>query len=64
MKYEAYMARGYGYGMKKDVLGIIGQFETEQEAAQAAMEFTAKSLPNNHPDCYDIGQVRQISQPH
>lgn len=62
-RFEAYKARGYGYGLKKDVIGVIGVFDTEEEAAKAAQAFTNESLPNNHPECYDMGQVREIFTP-
>ena len=62
MKYEAYMCRGYGFGLGYDFLGSIGIFDTEQEASDAAEKFSNESRPNNCPDCYDMGRVREIKE--
>lgn len=60
MKYEAYKCRGYGFGLKYDFTGLIGQYETELEAKEAADKYTQECLHNNIPDCYDMGCVRRI----
>ncbi|WP_165451303.1 MULTISPECIES: hypothetical protein [Enterobacteriaceae] len=32
MEYEAYKVRGYGFGLKKEITGVLGRYPTQEEA--------------------------------
>ncbi len=36
MEYEAYKVRGYGFGLKKEITGVLGRYPTQEEAQKVA----------------------------
>jgi hypothetical protein len=60
MEYEAYKVRGYGFGLKKEITGVLGRFPTQEEAQKVADDYTQACLPDNLPDSYDTGMVRPV----
>ena len=36
MEYEAYKVRGYGFGLKKEITGVLGRYPTLEEAQKVA----------------------------
>ncbi|EKT7451185.1 hypothetical protein QE007_004558 [Salmonella enterica] len=60
MEYEAYKVRGYGFGLKKEITGVLGRFPTQEEAQKVADDYTQACLPDNLPDSYDMGMVRSV----
>ena len=32
MEYEAYKVRGYGFGLKKEITGVLGRYPTQEES--------------------------------
>lgn len=57
MEYEAYKVRGYGFGLKKEITGVLGRFPTQEEAQKVADDYTQACLPDNLPDSYDMGMA-------
>ncbi|EBU7841929.1 hypothetical protein DLB15_23270 [Salmonella enterica subsp. enterica serovar Stanley] len=60
MEYEAYKVRGYGFGLKKEITGVLGRYPTQEEAQKVADDYTQACLPDNLPDSYDMGMVRPV----
>lgn len=56
MEYEAYKVRGYGFGLKKEITGVLGRYPTQEEAQKVADDYTQACLP----DSYDMGMVRPV----
>lgn len=61
MEYEAYKVRGYGFGLKKEITGVLGRYPTLEEAQKVADDYTQACLPDNLPDRYDMGMVRPVA---
>lgn len=61
MEYEAYKVRGYGFGLKKEITGVLGRYPTQEEAQKVADDYTQACLPDNLPDSYDMGMVRPVA---
>ncbi|EBQ9041978.1 hypothetical protein DLB22_22975 [Salmonella enterica subsp. enterica serovar Saintpaul] len=61
MEYEAYKVRGYGFGLKKEITGVLGRYPTLEEAQKVADDYTQACLPDNLPDSYDMGMVRPVA---
>lgn len=61
MEYEAYKVRGYGFGLKKEITGVLGRYPTQEEAHKVADDYTQACLPDNLPDSYDMGMVRPVA---
>lgn len=40
MEYEAYKVRGYGFGLKKEITGVLGRYPTQEEAQKVADDYT------------------------
>ncbi len=61
MEYEAYKVRGYGFGLKKEITGVLGRYPTQEEAQKVADDYTQACLRDNLPDSYDMGMVRPVA---
>ncbi|MFO5842650.1 hypothetical protein ACLBPJ_30350 [Klebsiella pneumoniae] len=44
MEYEAYKVRGYGFGLKKEITGVLGRYPTQEEAQKVADDYTQGSV--------------------
>ncbi len=61
MEYEAYKVRGYGFGLKKEITGVLGRYPKQEEAQKVADDYTQACLRDNLPDSYDMGMVRPVA---